>query len=181
MLTPATGCSKQCPPHKVRALHQGDWFLLGPTTHTQALFIVVPGIARRASASGISQGTPTCKPTWVGGSLLISSSSTRIGKGRPGPIKKQSWRSLPEPLYQAIQGDDPHQCITAWVVDEKAIASMIMWWEPLQRVSQSSHGKISSPGLCLLDVWDDNMLTLTTGFRPMCGMAQCSSPPQAFT
>ncbi len=69
--------------------------------------------------------------------------------------------------------------ITAWVVDEKAIASMIMWWEPLQRVSQPSHGEISSSGPCLLDVWDNNMLTPTTGFCLMCGMTQCSPPPQA--
>jgi hypothetical protein len=45
MLTPATGCSTQCPPNKARALHQGDWFPLGPMTHTQALFITVPGTA----------------------------------------------------------------------------------------------------------------------------------------
>jgi hypothetical protein len=75
-----------------------------------------------------------------------------IGKGQSGPVEKQRWRSLPEPLYQVIQGDNPHQCITVWVVDEKDVASMIMWWEPLQRVSQASHGKISSSGSCLPDV-----------------------------
>jgi hypothetical protein len=78
-----------------------------------------------------------------------NSSSPGIWKGQPGPIENQRWHSLLEPLYQAIQGVDPHQCITAWVVDEKTIASMIMWWEPLRRVSQSSHGKISSSGSCL--------------------------------
>jgi hypothetical protein len=103
-----------------------------------------------------------------------------IGKGQSGPVEKQRWRSLPEPLYQAIQGEDPHLCITAWDVDEKDTASMIMWWEPLQRVSQSSHGKISSSGLCLPDVWDHDMLTPATGFCPMCGMTQCPSLPQAY-
>jgi hypothetical protein len=57
----------------------------------------------------------------------------------------------------------PTSGITAWVVDEKAIASMIMWWEPLQRVSQPSHEEISSSGPCLLDLWDNNMLTPVTG------------------
>ncbi len=103
-----------------------------------------------------------------------------IGKGRSGPVEKQRWHSLPEPLYQSIQGDDPHQCITALVVDEKDVASVIMGWEPLQRVSQSSHGKISSSGLGLPDVWDHDMTTPATGFCPMCGKTQCPSLPQAY-
>jgi hypothetical protein len=45
MLTPATGCLTWRLPHKARALHQGDWFPLGPTTHTLAFFIAVPGAA----------------------------------------------------------------------------------------------------------------------------------------
>ena len=59
------------------------------------------------------------------------------------------------------------------------IASMIMWWEPLQRVSQSSHGKISSSGPCPPNVWDYDMLIPATGFCLMCGMTRCSPPPQA--
>ncbi len=99
-----------------------------------------------------------------------------------------------ESFYQAIQGDNPHQCITAWIVDEKMIASIIMWWEPLQRVSQSSHGKISSSGSCLPgittcyprhrllpNVWDDAMFIPTTDFCLMCAMTRFSPPRQALT
>ncbi len=57
----------------------------------------------------------------------------------------------------------PTSGITAWVVDEKAITSMIMWWEPLQRLSQPSHGEISSSGPFPPDVWDNDMLTPITG------------------
>ncbi len=73
----------------------------------------------------------------------------------------------------------PTSGITAWVVDEKVIASLIMWWEPLQRVSQPSQGEISSSGPCPPDVSDNDMLTPATGFRLMCGMTRCSPLPLA--
>jgi hypothetical protein len=68
---------------------------------------------------------------------------------------------------------------------------MIMWWEPLKRVSQPSHGEISSLGPCppdvwdnnmhprhrlLLDVWDDAMFTPATGYSKTVSAYQGKSP-----
>jgi hypothetical protein len=36
-------------------------------------------------------------------------------------------------------------------------------------------------GATILQVWEHDMLTPATGFRLMCGMTQCPSPPQALT